>query len=173
MNYVRADLTHLLTQHAEHANFKFYPLFSGKMSEDNAMASGLIEHAILAYELSFNSMFNLTTAECRLDYRRQENRGFFIVLFKHTQYLEARACARTALEVGKLILAFDPLSDPLAMILVLDYYALRAKQHLWLIQLYQEWENLKKLAQLPNMAYSYALCLFYESNGRFVCVCDC
>lgn len=143
------------------------------MSEDNAMASGLIEHAILAYELSFNSMFNLTTAECRLDYRRQENRGFFIVLFKHTQYLEARACARTALEVGKLILAFDPLSDPLAMILVLDYYALRAKQHLWLIQLYQEWENLKKLAQLPNMAYSYALCLFYESNGRFVCVCDC
>lgn len=135
-----------------------------KMSEDHAMASGLIEHAILAYELSFNSMFNLTTAECRLDYRRQENRGFFIVLFKHTQYLESRACVRTALEVGKLILSFDPLSDPLAMILVLDYYALRAKQYLWLIQLYQEWENPKKLAQLPNMAYSYALSLFYESK---------
>ncbi|KAJ6644186.1 Transcription factor 25 [Pseudolycoriella hygida] len=135
-----------------------------KMSEDHAMASGLIEHAILAYELGFNTMFNLTTAECRLDYRRQENRGFFIVLFKHTQYLEARACARTALEVGKLILSFDPLNDPLAMILVLDYYAIRAKQYLWLIQLYQEWENVKKLAQLPNMAYSYALCLFYESN---------
>ncbi|KAG4075327.1 hypothetical protein HA402_003118 [Bradysia odoriphaga] len=135
-----------------------------KMSEDHAMASGLIEHAILAYELSFNSMFNLTTAECRLDYRRQENRGFFIVLFKHTQYLESRACVRTALEVGKLILSFDPLSDPLAMILVLDYYALRAKQYPWLIQLYQEWENPKKLAQLPNMAYSYALSLFYESK---------
>lgn len=142
------------------------------MSEDHAMASGLIEHAILAYELSFNSMFNLTTAECRLDYRRQENRGFFIVLFKHTQYLEARACCRTALEVGKLILSFDPLSDPLAMILVLDYYALRAKQYLWLVQLYQEWENLKKLAQLPNMAYSYALCLFYESAADDTSLAD-
>lgn len=137
------------------------------MSEDNAMASGLIEHAILAYELSFNVMFNLTTAECRLDYRRQENRGFFIVLFKHAQYLEARACARTALEVGKLIFSLDPEGDPLAMMLLLDFYAMRAKQYRWFIQLYQEWENLKcSPNQLPNMAYSYALCWFYE-YGKF------
>ena len=52
------------------------------MSEDNSMAAELIEHALYAYESAFHSMFNLTNGNSRLDYRRQENRGFFIVLFK-------------------------------------------------------------------------------------------
>lgn len=138
-----------------------------KMSEDHAMASELIEHAILALESAFHSSFSLTTGNSRLDYRRQENRALFIVLFKHAQYLEGRACSRTALEVAKLILTFDPVNDPLAMILVIDYYALRAKQYEWLVQLYDEWEGSNNLSQLPNMAYSYALSLFYlNKNGN-------
>lgn len=136
--------------------------FLGKMSEDHAMASELIEHAILALESSFHSMFSLTAGNCRLDYRRQENRAMFVTLFKHAQYLEGRACSRTALEVAKLILSFDPENDPLAMILAIDYYALRAQQYEWLIQLYNEWESSNNLSQLPNMAYSYALALFYH-----------
>lgn len=137
-----------------------------KMSEDHAMASELIEHAILALETAFHSTFSLTTGNSRLDYCRQENRALFIVLFKHAQYLEGRACARTALEVAKLILTLDPVTDPLAMILVLDYYALRSKQYEWLVQLYDEWGSSHNLAQLPNMAYSYALALFYlNKNG--------
>lgn len=132
-----------------------------KMSEDHAMASELIEHAILALESAFHTMFSLTTGNCRLDYRRQENRALFVVLFKHAQYLEGRACSRTALEIAKLIMTFNPETDPLAMILVIDYYALRAKQHEWLVQLYNEWEGTHNLSQLPNMAYSYALALFY------------
>lgn len=139
-----------------------------KMSEDHAMASELIEHAILSLESCFHSMFSMTAGNCRLDYRRQENRSLFIVLFKHSQYLEGRACSRTALELAKLILSFDPENDPLAMILLLDYYALRSKQYEWLIQLYNEWESTNNLSQLPNMAYSYALALFYHhvSSGN-------
>uniref|UniRef100_A0A1L8DI15 Putative transcription factor 25 n=1 Tax=Nyssomyia neivai TaxID=330878 RepID=A0A1L8DI15_9DIPT len=131
-----------------------------KVSEDNAMASELIEHAIFALESSFHNSFSLTSGNCRLDYRRQENRAFFVVLFKHAQYLEARACSRTALEVSKLLLSLDPINDPLAMILVIDYYAIRAKQYEWLVELYNEWESSNNLSQLPNMAYSYALALF-------------
>lgn len=143
--------------------------FTGKMSEDHAMASELIEHAILALETSFHSMFSLTAGYCRLDYRRQENRALFVTLFKHAQYLEGRACPRTALEVAKLILSFDPENDPLAMILVIDYFALRAQQYEWLIQLYEEWEITNNLSQLPNMAYSYAMALFYHhTDGIFV-----
>lgn len=138
-----------------------------KMSEDHAMASELIEHAILALETAFHTSFSLTTGNSRLDYCRQENRALFIVLFKHAQYLEGRACSRTALEVAKLILTFDPIADPLAMILVIDYYALRAKQYEWLVQLYEDWESTNNLSQLPNMAYSYALALFYlNKNGN-------
>ncbi|GAB0086263.1 transcription factor 25 [Sergentomyia squamirostris] len=132
-----------------------------KMSEDNAMASDLIENAIFALESACHSLFSLTSGNCRLDYRRQENRSLFIVLFKHAQYLEARACSRTALEVCKLLLSLDPVNDPLAVILILDYYAIRAKQYEWLVELYNEWESTNNLSQLPNMAFSYALALFF------------
>uniref|UniRef100_A0A182THS5 Transcription factor 25 n=1 Tax=Anopheles melas TaxID=34690 RepID=A0A182THS5_9DIPT len=132
-----------------------------KMTDDHAMASELIEHALLALESSFHTMFSLTQGNCRLDYRRQENRALFIALFKHGQHLESRACSRTALEVAKLILSFDPVNDPLAMILIVDYYAIRAKQYDWLVTLYEEWDATNNLSQLPNMAYSYAMALFH------------
>ncbi|CRL02217.1 CLUMA_CG015398, isoform A [Clunio marinus] len=134
-----------------------------KMSEDNSMAAELIEHALYAFECAFHSMFSVTNGNCRLDYRRQENRGFFIVLFKHAQFLAARACPRTALELSKLILSLDPENDPLAIILIIDFYALRSKQYDFLIQLYKEWETSHNLSLLPNMAYSYALAL-YNAN---------
>lgn len=134
------------------------------MSEDNSMAAELIEHALYAYEVAFHSMFSVTSGNCRLDYRRQENRGFFIVLFKHAQFLAARACPRTALELSKLILSLDPDNDPLAIILLIDFYALRSKQHDFLIQLYKEWETSHNLQLLPNMAYSYALALYHANR---------
>lgn len=137
-----------------------------KMSEDHAMAAELIEHSILSLESSFHPMFSLTTGMCRLDYRRQENRALYVVLFKHAQYLENRACSRTALEIAKLILTLEPENDPLAMILIIDFFALRSKQYDWLVQLYNEWEKKNNLSQLPNMAYSYALALFYVSKNN-------
>lgn len=132
-----------------------------KMFEGEAMASELIEHAVLALESAFHPSFCLLTGNSRVDYRHQENRSLYVALFKHSQYLEGRACARTALEIAKLILTFDPINDPLAMILIVDYYALRAKQYEWLAQLYIEWEPTNNVSQLPNMAFSNALALFY------------
>lgn len=138
-----------------------------KMSEDGSMAADLIERAIFALENSFHSMFNLTQGNCRLEYRRQENRAFFVCLFKHAQFLEARACSRTALEIVKLIFTLDP-SDPLALLLIIDFYAIRSKQYDFLIQLYNEWETTHNLSQLPNMAYSNALALFYSKNCEYI-----
>lgn len=134
------------------------------MSEDNATAAELIEHALYAFESAFHSMFSPTSGNCRLDYRRQENRGFFIVLFKHAQFLAARACPRTALELSKLILSLDPEHDPLAIILLIDFYAIRSKQYDFLIQLYNEWDSSHNLNLLPNMAYSYALALYHANR---------
>lgn len=155
------NIIKIINQHPYHVDSLIQLSELCKMSEDHAMASELIEHALFALESSFHTMFSLTQGNCRLDYRRQENRALFITLFKHSQYLESRACSRTALEVVKLILTFDPVTDPLAIILVIDYYAIRAKQYDWLVQLYDEWETTNNLSQLPNMAYSYALGLFY------------
>ncbi|EDV50400.1 transcription factor 25 isoform X1 [Drosophila erecta] len=130
-----------------------------KMTEDFALASELLERALLLLESSLHMNFSLTSGNCRLDYRRQENRSFYIVLFKHAQYLEERACSRTAFEISKLLLSLQPDTDPLAMILVIDYYALRSKQFGWLVEFYEEYNAARNLNQLPNMAYSYALAL--------------
>ncbi|XP_058829900.1 ribosome quality control complex subunit TCF25 [Topomyia yanbarensis] len=155
------NIIKIINQHPYHVDSLIQLSELCKMSEDHAMASDLIEHALFALESSFHTMFSLTQGTCRLEYRRQENRAFFITLFKHSQYLESRACSRTALEVAKLILTFDPVNDPLAIILIIDYYAIRAKQYEWFVQLYDEWEMTNNLSQLPNMAYSYALALFH------------
>ncbi|XP_023174230.1 transcription factor 25 [Drosophila hydei] len=136
-----------------------------KMTEDFALASELIERALLLLESSLHINFSLTSGNSRLDYRRQENRAFFVVLFKHAQYLEERACCRTAFEISKLVLSLQPDVDPLAMVLVIDYYALRSKQFGWLVEFYEQYNASRNLAQLPNMAYSYALAL-YTLHGR-------
>ncbi|XP_067644356.1 ribosome quality control complex subunit TCF25 [Eurosta solidaginis] len=133
-----------------------------KMTENYSLASELIERAVLVLESSLHPSFSLTSGNCRLDYRRQENRSFFIALFKHAQYLEARACCRTAFEISKLILNLNPEVDPLAIVLVIDYYALRSKQYAWLIRFYEKYDTSRNLSQLPNMAYSYALALFCQ-----------
>uniref|UniRef100_A0A182LS00 Transcription factor 25 n=1 Tax=Anopheles culicifacies TaxID=139723 RepID=A0A182LS00_9DIPT len=155
------NIIHIINQYPYHVDSLIQLSELCKMSDDHAMASELIERALLALESSFHTMFSLTQGNCRLDYRRQENRALFITLFKHSQHLESRACSRTALEVAKLILSFDPVNDPLAMILIVDYYAVRAKQYEWLVTLYEEWDATNNLSQLPNMAYSYAMALFH------------
>merc|ERR1711892_1469714 len=70
---------------------------------------------------------------------------------------------RTALELCKLLLGLDPVSDPLAVVLLLDFYALRARQYRWLVDLYTAWDPERNLHQLPNMSYSPALATFHLS----------
>lgn len=78
-----------------------------------------------------------------------------------------RACYRTALEFCKLLLSLDPDNDPLAIKLALDFYALRAREYIWLIQFIQEFENIKNLSQLPNFAFSNAIAHYYTCEGDF------
>jgi len=65
-----------------------------KLSEDLPMAAEFVERALYSLESAFHPHFNLTTAQCRLDYRRQQNRAFFITLFKHLGFVGGRACYR-------------------------------------------------------------------------------
>lgn len=60
--------------------------------------------------------------------------------------------------------------DPLAMILVMDYYAIRSKQYNWLIDFFEEQNVKRNLAQLPNMSYSYALALYLHDGGKYNCI---
>ena len=93
-------------------------------------------------------------------------RAFFIAIFRHINYVGARACHRTALEFCKLVLSLDPLEDPLGILLMLDFYALRAQQYAWFLDFIQTWDVKRNLTQLPNMAYSTALAQFYHCKNN-------
>jgi len=100
-----------------------------------------------------------------LDFKIEENSPFFVSLFKYTQLLGRRGCNRTALELCKFILSLDP-TDPLFVLLSIDYYAIRSGEYEFLFKLYNEFENAQILQTLPNFSFSLALAKFImENNG--------
>ncbi|XP_074957205.1 ribosome quality control complex subunit TCF25 [Phalacrocorax aristotelis] len=135
-----------------------------RMQEDQEMARDLIERALYSLECAFHPVFSLTSGTCRLDYRRPENRAFFLALFKHLMFLEKRGCPRTALEFCKLILSLDPENDPLCVLLLIDFLSLRAREYTFLTRVFQEWESHRNLSQLPNFAFSVPLAYFFLSQ---------
>ncbi|KAM3876991.1 ribosome quality control complex subunit TCF25 [Diretmus argenteus] len=135
-----------------------------RIQEDQEMARDLIERALYSFECAFHPLFSLTSGTCRLDYLRPENRAFYLALFKHMLFLEKRGCPRTALEYCRLILSLDPDSDPLCMLLLIDFLTLRSREYHSLLRLYQDWEEHRNLSQLPNFAFSVALSHFHLSQ---------
>ncbi|XP_037265202.1 transcription factor 25 isoform X2 [Falco rusticolus] len=135
-----------------------------RMQEDQEMARDLVERALYSLECAFHPVFSLTSGTCRLDYRRPENRAFFLALFKHLMFLEKRGCPRTALEFCKLILSLDPENDPLCVLLLIDFLSLRAREYTFLTRMFQEWESHRNLSQLPNFAFSVPLAYLFLSQ---------
>lgn len=100
----------------------------------------------------------------KLDYNRVENRGFFIALFKHLLYVGGKACYRTSLELCKLLLSLDIQGDPLGVILLIDFYAIRSSQYEYLVEFFDTFNDSKHLNLMPNMCMSVALAHFYLFN---------
>ena len=158
-------IVQILNSHPFHVDSMLQLSDICKMGEDNQMATELIERSLYAMESAFHPLFNLAVGTSRLDYKRQENRAFYLALFRHLNYVGSRACYRTALELCKLMLSLDPVGDPLGVTLMIDFYALRANQHAWLVRFYSEWESAgRNLSQLPNFAYAVAVGYFYTAR---------
>ena len=65
-----------------------------------------------------------------------ENRSFYLALNRHLWICASRGCWRVALEVSKFVYSLDE-SDPLGMLLVMDYFALRSEQYDWILSFYE------------------------------------
>nr|CAG4638662.1 EOG090X0BCY [Cyclestheria hislopi] len=135
-----------------------------RMGDDVQMATELVERALYVLESAFHPSFNLATGTSRIEYRQQENRALFLAIFKHLVYIGQRGCYRTALEFCKLLYTLDPENDPMAVILMIDFYAIRAQEYNWFIHFFNCYESKKNLTQLPNFAYAIALAYFYHSK---------
>ncbi|KNC55741.1 uncharacterized protein AMSG_11138 [Thecamonas trahens ATCC 50062] len=120
---------------------------SGQVAE----ATSLIEQALYGLEAAWPASFDVTSESVRIRYAERSNRGLFLVLFKHIDNLSRKGCQGTAFEVCKLLLKLDLEHDPLAVLLMLDYYALRSRSYDQFIALEAALEA-KNLADLPNWA---------------------
>lgn len=132
-----------------------------RISEEFKTSSDLIERALMIYERGFHPRFNIALANCRLSYRRPENRAFFITIFEHIQYLNRRGLRRTPLEYTKFLLSLDPDNDPLFAVQLIDFYSIRSEEYDFLIDFTDSWSQLSKL---PNINFSLALAHFLKSR---------
>ncbi|CAF2321368.1 unnamed protein product [Rotaria sp. Silwood2] len=154
----------ILRQYPYHIDALFHLSDVSRMQDDTPTAVDLIERALYSFQQSFHPLFSIIRGECRLEYRIQANRSFFICLFKHIIYIGERGCTRTALEFCKVLLSLDPIDDPLAILLLLDYYAIRCEDYNYLIRFYTEQNQRLNLDGLPNFVYSIALAYFRLSS---------
>lgn len=155
------NIVSIIDAHSYHVDALLQLAELCKLNEDLAIAAEFTERALYCLECAFHPLFNFTTALCRLDYRKQQNRALFITLFKHLNFVGGRACYRTSLEFCKLLLSLDPEGDPLAVVLSLDFYALRAKEYEWFVEFCNLWDSARNLTQLPNITFSLALAYFH------------
>ena len=124
-----------------------------KQERDHTTSGDLLTRALFSFGRAVHSTFPKALAEgkARLDFRRPENREFWLAAWRYMQNLSMRALWRTVYEWAKLLLSLAPEDDPYAMWLVLDQYALRARQDLDYLNLSRNSTFSEHLKDMPNI----------------------
>ncbi|XP_053623816.1 ribosome quality control complex subunit TCF25-like isoform X2 [Plodia interpunctella] len=128
--------------------------------EEYDRAKKLIEKVVAYLLFISHPLFRMCDRSVRLEYKILENRVYHVAMLKYIYVLTNSACHRTALELSKVLLNIDP-TDPLAMIMLVDMLALRAREHQWLVDLVEYWRNTRGADYMFNLLYSYALAKFH------------
>ncbi|OCH87673.1 DUF654-domain-containing protein [Obba rivulosa] len=142
--------------------------------EEHSTAADFVDRALFAYERAFVGSFNFTSGNNRLDFDRVENRPFFLGLHRQLADLQRRGCVRTAFEFGRLLYALDPWTDPHGALLHLDYLAIKAGMHDWLLRLWDlftaqpegSYRSRLQVTALPGWSYARALALYVEEESK-------
>lgn len=128
-----------------------------KQQGDHSVSGDLLERALFSFGRSVHSSFSAALAEgkARLDFRRPENREFWLAAWRYIGNLGQRGTWRTNYEWAKLLFAMDPEDDPYCVTMVMDQLALRGGQADHFLRLisypWDEW------VWLPNIRISGAL----------------
>ncbi|PVH93875.1 DUF654-domain-containing protein [Periconia macrospinosa] len=130
-----------------------------KQQRDNATAGELLERALFSLGRAVHSTFshNLSQGKARLDFRRPENREFWLAVWRYIGSLGVRATWRTAFEWAKLLLSMSPEDDPYCIRLQIDQLALRGREPQALVDIVES-DHLQRAWKIPpNLAFSVAL----------------
>jgi hypothetical protein len=119
----------------------------------------MLERALFTFGRSVHSTFsaNLAAGKARLDFRRPENREFWLAVWRYIATLGVRATWRTAFEWAKLLIAMDPEQDPYCLRLLIDQLALRGGDAQALVNLVEADYLQRQWKVPPNLAFGVAL----------------
>jgi len=139
-----------------------------KQQGDHSVSGDLLERALFSFGRSVHSSFSSSITEGRacLDFRRPENREFWLAAWRYTTNLSMRGTWRTAYEWAKLLLSLDPEGDPYRIGLVIDQFALRAHQAEHLLALAKHPILKETWRGAPNIEISKALAEYRLGHGK-------
>ncbi|CRK21398.1 hypothetical protein BN1708_013096, partial [Verticillium longisporum] len=102
--------------------------------QNASLAAELIERALFTFGRVTTSAFRqkLAQGRARLDFKRPENREFWLAGYHYIKSLMRKGTFRTAFEWAKLLYSLNP-NDPYAMKNFLHPLAIRARQAQWLV----------------------------------------
>ncbi|KAK5689000.1 hypothetical protein LTS10_000980 [Elasticomyces elasticus] len=137
-----------------------------KQERDFTTSGDLLERALFSFGRAVHSTFskNLAAGTARLDFRRPENREFWLASWRYMLNLSMRGTWRTVYEWAKLLLSLSPEEDPYALWLVLDQYALRSRQDLDFLNLSRNPAMRAIHGDSPNVQLSQGLAEFKAGN---------
>lgn len=160
------SLVALLQRHPYHISTLLQVSEVAKQERENAVSGDLLERALFTFGRAIHSSFAkvLSDGKARLDFSYPSNREFWLAAWRYMQNLSQRATWRTVYEWAKLLLAISPEDDPYAIWLVLDQYALRARQDLDYLNLSRSPVFKDKLQNHPNVQLSQGLAEFRSGD---------
>jgi len=145
------------------------------LRNEPAEAADMIERALYRLECSFQQKrppFDISSPLTRLEWKHETNRSFFLAVVRHMNNISRKACYHTAFNYAKLLLSLDR-TDPVCMLLTLDYWALRAGDWQFVLDFATSFNEKGEetnfcLRNLPNWAFSVALAKFHIEDESLV-----
>lgn len=128
------QLVHFLHRNPYHVSTLIQVTKVAKQDQNLALAADLCERALFTFGRISISLFRKKIQEgrARLDFRRPENRQFWLAGYHYLSSLMHKGTYRTALEWSKLLYALDP-SDPYGLVHFIHISALKSHESSWFI----------------------------------------
>ncbi|KAL8656219.1 MAG: hypothetical protein Q9210_000414 [Variospora velana] len=138
-----------------------------KQQGDHSVSGDLLERALFSFGRSVHSSFitALADGKARLDFRRPENREFWLAAWRYVANLGQKGIWRTGYEWAKLVLSLDPEGDPYCVALSLDQLALRGGQAEHFLKLCG-CAPLDSFLQRPSLLISSALAKYRVKDAQ-------
>ncbi|KAH7183051.1 transcriptional repressor TCF25-domain-containing protein [Fusarium flagelliforme] len=135
-------MVHLLKEFPYHVSTLLQVSSVAKQDQNMALAAELCERALFTFGRVTTNAFrqNIEHGRARLDFRRPENRQFWLAGYHYLKSLIRKGTYRTALEWAKLLYSLDH-NDPYGMRHFIHFLAIRAREGRWLIDFVDELEK--------------------------------